>query len=181
MGGFPDVGLAEAREKATAARKQLIDGLDPLEEKRKRRAEQRLQITKSTLTFAECVESFLEARSAEWSNPKHAAQWRMTLGPDYCGAIANLPVQAISTDHILRVLVPIWQMKNITAGRLRGRIERVLSFAKSRGLRDGENPARWRGHLDELLAKPSKIRQVEHFVAVPLSGDARTHDSAARA
>jgi integrase len=165
LGPYPDVSLREAREKATTNRKLLIDGLDPLEEKRKQRAEQRLEVAKS-MTFGQCVEAYLEARSAEWTNSKHTAQWRMTL-TEYCKHISNLPVQNIDTDLVLRVLTPHWKVRTVTAERLRGRIERVLAWAKGRGLRDGENPARWRGHLDEMLAKPSKIWKVEHHAALP--------------
>jgi integrase len=125
----------------------------------------RLETTKA-MTFGQCVEAYLQTHEAGWKNVKHREQWRMTL-TDYCKIISDLPVQTIDTDLVLRVLTPLWKSRTETAKRLRGRIERVLSWAKGRGLRDGENPARWAGHLDEMLAAPSKIAKVKHHPALP--------------
>lgn len=99
-------------------------------------------------------------------NAKHLAQWKMTLGPAYCGKLRGQHLDDITTDDVLAVLSPIWQKKNETASRLRGRIERVLDAAKAKGLRSGDNPARWRGHLDTLLAKRQKLQQ-GHHAALP--------------
>ena len=161
------VTLAEARMKATAARKLQIEGIDPLEDRQRRRNETRLDAAKA-MTFGACVEAYLATHEIAWKNEKHAAQWRMTL-TKYCKPISHLPVKDIDTDLVLRVLTPLWKTRTETAKRLRGRIERLLSWAKGRGLRDGENPARWAGHLDEMLAAPSKIAKVRHHPALPWS------------
>jgi integrase len=166
LGPLHTIGLANAREKARSLRQQLLDDIDPLEAKRKRRDEMRLAVAKE-MTFGECVAAYLQAHDAGWKNAKHRAQWSMTL-TEYCKPIAGLPVKSIDTDLVLRVLTPIWTTRTETAKRLRGRIERVLAWAKGRGLRDGENPGRWSGHLDEMLAAPSKVRPpVRHHPAVP--------------
>jgi integrase len=165
LGPLDLVPLADARERARQARRLLLDGTDPIEHRKQARAARRLEQAKA-MTFRQCVEAYLAAHSASWTNDKHRDQWRNTL-TEYCKPIANLPVQSIDTDLVLRCLTPLWETRTVTANRLRGRIERVLSWAKGRGLRDGENPARWRGHLEEMLAKPAKLARVQHFAAVP--------------
>jgi integrase len=165
LGPLRDVTLAEAREKAAAARKQRLDGIDPIEARKSQRSAERLEAAKS-MTFGQCVDAYLQTHEIGWKNVKHREQWRMTL-TKYCGIISGLPVQAIDTDLVLKVLTPLWTTRTETAKRLRGRIERVLSWAKGRGLRNGENPARWLGHLDEMLASPSKIAAVRHHPALP--------------
>jgi integrase len=162
LGPTHTVSLGEARDKARALRKQLLDGIAPLAAKNEQAQQQRLEAAKQ-MTFRQCVDAYLETHDAAWKNVRHAAQWRTTL-TEYCQEIADLPVKSIDTDLILRVLTPIWKTKTVTADRLRGRIERVLSWAKGRGLRSGENPARWQGHLDEMLAAPAKIK---HHPALP--------------
>jgi integrase len=165
LGPIADVSLAEAREKAAAARKLRLEGVDPIEARKERRTAARLEAAKH-MTFGQCVEAYLQTHEIGWKNVKHREQWRMTL-TDYCKTISDLPVQAIDTDLVLKVLTPLWTTRTETAKRLRGRIERVLSWAKGRGLRAGENPARWAGHLDEMLASPSKIAAVRHHPALP--------------
>jgi len=165
LGSVADISLGEAREKVTAARKLRLEGVDPLEARKAQQTAARLEAAKS-MTFGQCVDAYLETHEAAWRNEKHAAQWRMTL-TRYCEPISDLPVQAIDTDLVLRVLTPLWKTRTETAKRLRGRIERVLSWAKGRGLRDGENPARWGGHLDEMLADPAKLAPIEHHPALP--------------
>ena len=165
LGSVADISLAEAREKAAGARKLRLEGIDPLEARQARRAAARLEAAKA-MTFGQCVEAYLQAHEAAWRNEKHRAQWRMTL-TEYCKPISELPVQAIDTDLVLKVLTPLWKTRTETASRLRGRIERVLAWAKGRGLRDGENPARWSGHLKEMLAAPAKIAAVQHHAALP--------------
>jgi integrase len=165
LGPIADVSLAEAREKAAGARKQRLEGIDPIEGRKARRTADRIEAAKA-MTFGQCVQAYLETHETAWKNPKHREQWRMTL-TDYCKIISDLPVQNIDTDLVLRVLTPLWKTRTETAKRLRGRIERVLSWAKGRGLRAGENPARWAGHLDEMLASPSKIAAVRHHPALP--------------
>ncbi|MCA8895988.1 MAG: integrase arm-type DNA-binding domain-containing protein [Hyphomicrobiales bacterium] len=151
LGSARHVSLAEARELARAARTRIRAGVDPIAEKRR----------PAGMTFGDAADALIESMAAGWRNSKHEAQWRMTL-KDYCATIRLLPVEAIETEDVLRVLRPIWQTKTETAARLRGRIERVLDFAKARGLRQGENPARWKGHLDHLLARPKKLSRGHH-------------------
>jgi integrase len=167
LGPTHTVSLGEARETARQFRRQLIDSIDPLEVKDAQTKQRRLDIAKQ-MTFGQCVDAYLETHDSAWKNEKHRAQWKMTL-TKYCTAISDLPVKDIDTDLVLRVLTPLWKTKTETAKRLRGRIERVLSWAKGRSLRSGENPARWQGHLDEMLAKPSKVSRVRHHPALPYS------------
>jgi integrase len=165
LGPIADVSLAEAREKAAGARKLRLEGVDPIEARKAQRTATRLEAAKA-MTFGQCVEAYLQTHEIGWKNEKHRQQWKMTL-TEYCKIISDLPVQNIDTDLVLRVLTPLWKTRTETAKRLRGRIERVLSWAKGRGLRDGENPARWNGHLSEMLASPSKIAAVRHHPALP--------------
>jgi len=165
LGSTDVVTLAEARQKALAARQLLADGLDPLEARRDQRTRERLDSARS-VTFADCVESYISTHRAGWRNAKHAAQWGATLR-SYAWPIKGLPVQAVDTALVLKVLEPIWSAKPETASRVRQRIERVLDYAKVSGLREGENPARWRGHLDHLLPPLSKVQRVEHHAAMP--------------
>jgi integrase len=165
LGPLHTVGLAEARDAARSLRQQLLADIDPLEAKRRHREERRLEAAKA-MSFGACVDAYLATHELAWKNRKHRAQWRMTL-TKYCGAISDLPVRDIDTDLVLRVLTPLWPTRTETAKRLRGRIERVLSWAKGRDLRSGENPARWSGHLDEMLARPSKVHSVKHHSALP--------------
>ena len=122
------------------------------------------------MTFGDTADALLESMSPSWRNAKHRAQWAMTLRV-YCASLTNTPVGNVTTDEVLRVLKPLWATKAETASRLRGRIERVLDFAKARGMRSGENPARWRGHLDALLPKRQKLTRGHHkampFADVP--------------
>jgi integrase len=165
LGPIADVSLAEARAKAAAARQLRLEGVDPIEARKAQRIAARLGAMKA-MTFGACADAYLQTHDAGWKNAKHRAQWRMTL-TEYCKAISDLPVKDIDTDLVLRVLTPLWKTRTATASRLRGRIERVLSWAKGRGLRDGENPARWDGHLDEMLPSPAKIAAPRHHPALP--------------
>ncbi len=155
LGRFPDVSLAMARDRAAQCRRLVADGLDPKAERDR----------ENEPTFAECAEMFLAQMEKQWLNEKHRYQWRMTL-TDYCGPIRSLRVSRIGTDDVLKVLNPIWQDKHETASRLRGRIERVLDYAKARGWRDGENPALWRGHLKNVLPARQKLTR-GHHAAMP--------------
>jgi integrase len=181
LGPLELVPLGDARERAREARRLLLDGTDPIEHRRQARAARRLERAK-TKTFGQCVEAFVQAREEEWTD--EGAQWGSTLR-QHCKPIWNLPVQAIDADLVLRCLTPIWKERTVTATRLRGRIERVLSYAKGRGLRDGENPARWDGHLSEMLPKPGKLATVKHMAAIPVDeipafvADLRSRDSSA--
>jgi integrase len=162
LGRYPDTGLADARDKAEGARKNLGAGRDPLLHARKE-----VEREEAEPTFAGAAEAFLdEDRKSSWKNAKHRAQWEMTLGDAYCKHLRPMKVSTIDTEDILQVLKPIWSAKPETASRLRGRIERVLSFAKMRGWRSGENPAMWRGHLDAILPKPEKMKRRGHHRAM---------------
>ena len=158
LGSARSVPLSVAREKAAAARLQLANKLDPLAQR---------QLMATSVSFLECMDRFLSANEAGWKNVKHAAQWRSTLETYACPVIGRLPVQEVSTAHITKILEPIWAIKTETASRLRGRIENILDWATARGYRTGENPARWRGHLDKLLPQRAKVQKVKHHPALP--------------
>jgi hypothetical protein len=144
LGSERDVTLAAARTKAADARRQLADGVDPIAARDGQRAQERLQRA-GTVAFSKCAEKYIAAHRAAWRNPKHAAQWESTLGTYAYPVIGNLAVRDVDTELVLRVLEPIWTKKSETATRVRGRIERILDWARVRGYRAGENPARWRG------------------------------------
>ena len=156
LGPYPEVTLAQAREKALEARRLLKAGIDPLSARSQA----------SSLTFKAAAEALIENKRSGWRNAKHAAQWTSTLATYVYPRLGALDVKAVETRHVLEVLRPIWSEKSETASRVRQRIEAVLDYATSLGQRAGENPARWRGHLDNLLAKPSKVRAVEHHAAL---------------
>lgn len=160
LGSPPVVTLAMAREAALTNARKVRNGIDPIEERRRQR---------ETLTFAQAAERFLAAKLAEFSNAKHRAQWRSTLDRYAAPVIGSLAVEQITTQDVLRVLQPIWQDRTETASRLRGRIEAVLSWATVAGHRSGDNPARWKGNLSELLPKPSKIARSGNQPALALA------------
>jgi integrase len=166
LGSVSNVTLEQAREKASELRKQLANGIDPLSEKQRQDSERKVQLAK-TMTFQQCAEAYINAHRAGWKNPKHIQQWQNTLAQYAFPVFGSLDVKSIDTGLITKCLEPIWLTKNETAGRVRGRIECVLDWATARKYRAGENPARWRGHLDKLLAKPSKIQKTEHHSALP--------------
>jgi integrase len=166
LGPLALYGLQDARAKALDARRKRHEGIDPIDARRVERARQRLDAAKA-ITFKQCAEAYVTAHRAGWRNDKHAAQWSATLLSYAYPIIGALPVQAVDTGLVLKVLEPIWTVKPETASRLRGRLESILDFAKVREYRDGENPARWRGHLDKLLPARSKVREVEHHAALP--------------
>jgi integrase len=166
LGPLSLYGLAEARARALDARRKRHEGIDPIEARRADRARQRLDAAKA-VTFRQCGESYVNSHRAGWRNDKHAGQWTATLSTYAYPAIGALPVQSVDTGLVLKVLEPIWTAKPETASRLRGRLESVLDYAKVRGYREGENPARWRGHLAKLLPARSKVRAIEHHSALP--------------
>jgi integrase len=165
IGSYFDYTLSEARERARQYRKLVKEGVDPIEVRRERRGAALAERAK-TVTFREAAEAYIKAHQAGWRNPKHAKQWPSTLGTYVYPVFGSLPVQAVDVGLVMKVLEPIWAAKPETAGRVRGRIESVLDWAAARGYRQGENPARWRGHLENLLPKKSKIRRVEHHAAL---------------
>lgn len=168
IGSYLDLTLAEAREAARAQRQLLLQGIDPIDAKREQRDTRKAAHAKR-VTFQQCVDGYLEAHGDGWKNPKHKAQWRSTLETYACPVVGTMNVAAIDTALVLKILEPIWKEKTETATRLRGRIENVLAWATVRKYRQGDNPARWKGHLDQLLAKPSKIATVEHHAALPFA------------
>jgi integrase len=170
FGGLHKVNLADAREKAGDARLLLSEGQDPLTQRHlndlQRAAVEKAAAARS-MTFGQCAEAYVNAHEAGWKNEKHRQQWRTTLETYVSPVFGSIPVQEVDTDHILKVIEPIWSKKNETARRLRGRIEVILDWAKVRGYRTGENPARWRGHLIHLLPGRTKVRPVKHHAALP--------------
>lgn len=168
LGPVVDVSLKEARELASAARAKVRAGIDPIEEKHGARRAAQVE-SGSSITFRKAAEQFIAAKEAEWKNLKHKNQWANTLETYAHPVLGELPVGDITTEHVLRVIQPIWTTKNETAARVRGRIEAILDSMSARGFRDGDNPARWKGHLDKLLPKRSKVRTVEHHRALPYS------------
>jgi hypothetical protein len=166
LGPTHTISLAEAREKALGCRKVRLDGRDPIDERKASRLAAKLDAAKA-MTFKDCAERYIAAHKAGWRNPKHAAQWPSTLGSYVYPVFGSLPVQAVDVGLVMKALEPIWIGKPETAGRVRGRIESVLDWAAARGYRQGENPARWRGHLENLLPQKAKVRRVEHHAALP--------------
>jgi integrase len=166
LGALHAVTLAEARLKAADCRKLLAAGANPLDAKKSEQTQARIAAAKGT-TFEACAKAYIEAHKASWRQERHAKQWDQALGKHAYPVIGKLPVQAVDTALVMKVLEPIWQKKTETAKRLRGRIECILDWAKVREYRQGDNPARWRGHLENLLARPSKLIKVEHFAALP--------------
>src|SRR5207302_9953656 len=151
FGSARDVTLARARELARQARGNLAESINPKDARK----------PSEGAMFGECADRVIEAMRPSWRNAKHAAQWQMTLR-HYAAPLRRFSVDKISTDDVLSVLKPLWNEKPETASRLRGRIERVLDAAKAQGLRSGENPARWRGHLDQLLPKRQRLTRGHH-------------------
>jgi integrase len=166
LGPLHTVNLAEARIKARACRQLLLDGLDPIETRNAKRMGERLTAAK-TMSFQQCAEAYIASQRAGWRNAKHATEWPSSLATYVYPVIGALPVQTVDVTLVMKALEPIWTEKTVTASRVRGRIEAVLDWAKSRGYRSGENPARWKGHLENLLAKSSKVRHVKHHPALP--------------
>jgi len=168
LGGFPDVTLAQAREKAREAREQIDQGIDPVEARRQARASLIAERNKN-ITFARAAERFLASKTREFRNPKHAAQWQSTLETYAHPIIGMMPVDQIELAHVVEVLTrdDLWNTKTETATRVRGRIESVLAWATVSGYRSGDNPAHWRGNLDAVLPKPQKLKNVQHHKALP--------------
>lgn len=166
LGSLNALGLADARLKAAECRRQLLDGVDPIEARKAARTQDKLDAAKA-MTFTECATAYISAHKLGWKNAKHASQWENTIATYADPVFGSLPVQSVDTALVMRVLEPMWSEKPETASRLRGRIESILDWASVRGLRKGENPARWRGHLDALLPARSKVRAVQHHAALP--------------
>lgn len=166
LGAFPDITLKAARDIAAKHRTAVAGGLNPIDERKKEKGK----------TFGKAAEAFIASMESEWRNAKHRYQWRQTLGCEdstvkrkisYCANLREKPVADITTDDVLAVIEPIWQAKGETASRLRGRIEQVLDYARIEGWREGENPARWRGHLEYRLSSRKKLSARGHLAAMP--------------
>jgi integrase len=168
LGSLNDVSLAEARKRAAECRLLKSGTTDPIEARRSERKEAELAAARA-LTFKECAEAYIESHRPSWRSAKHAAQWTSTLETYAFPVFGNLSVQAVDTALVMKVLEPIWVGKSSTASRLRGRIECVFDWAKAKGNRTGENPARWRGHIENMLPRLSKVRTVQHHKALPYS------------
>lgn len=167
LGAYPAVSLAAARKLAQDARSQAAAGTDPIATRDAERARQRLEAGRG-ITWDSAVDLFLDDHEITWRNKKHRQQWRSTLRTYASPVLGRLAVADIGTPEVIRVLDPIWQAKPETASRVRGRIERILDWSKVRGYRQGENPARWRGHLDQVYPAKSKVRKVKHHAAVAI-------------
>jgi integrase len=168
LGPLNAISLAEARKRTAECRRMRHDGIDPIKARGAQRDQKRLEGARS-MTFDVCAKAYIEAHKASWKNGKHAEQWRGSLRNYASPVFGSSPVQAIDLALVMKALEPIWQTKSETASRLRGRIEAVLDWATVRGYRKGENPARWRGHLDKLLPARAKIQKVVHHPALPFS------------
>ena len=164
LGSQVTLGLADARIKAKECRQLLLDGKDPIDERNAIRKASALSRAKA-MTFDQCSDAYIDAHRSEWKNEKHIAQWKNTLTTYASPIIGQLPISEVTTPLVVKILSPIWKTKTETATRLRGRIEKVLDWATVAGYREGENPARWRGHLENLLAKPNKLAKVVHHPA----------------
>lgn len=163
--GTGGISLADARDGAAALRLKVKAGIDPLQERRREAAEalaaaQAAQI--AGITFKDVAEAYIAANEASWRNDKHRQQWRNTLATYVYPVIGDLPVAVVDTAHVLKILEPIWKEKTETASRVRGRMETILDAAKARGYRQGENPARWRGHLAQILPARTRLSRGHH-------------------
>ena len=162
------VSLQEARDQARLCRKLLLDGIDPIAAKRARVAAAKAA-TATTQTFEQCAEACFDSHKQVWKNAKHRREWLASLAKFVHPAIGALPVAAIDTAMVLRVLGPIWTTLPETATRVRSRVEKVLDWARARGYRSGANPARWKGHLDHLLPAQPRAKRVVHHAALRYS------------
>lgn len=167
LGGFPDVSLSSAREKARIAKEKISNGIDPIAERKAIRAQLR-STQASYITFDEASRKVHAIKVSESRNLKHAAQWLSTLETYASPMIGKLPVANVELPHIVQILEPIWLSKTETARRLRQRLEAVLAWATVSGYRSGDNPARWKDNLDHILPKPSKIQKVNHHAALSI-------------
>jgi integrase len=167
LGSASRFTLAEARQRVVPYRQQTADGIDPVDARQAERTQGRLTAARA-ITFRQAAERYIAAHRAGWANAKHAAQWTATLETYAFPTLGDLPVGAVETGDVTKALEPIWSTKPETAGRVRGRMEAILDYAKMHGWRStAENPARWKGHLDHVLPARSKVRTVKHHAALP--------------
>lgn len=181
LGAFPEIPLVRAKELAAEKRQQVRDGIDPIAARREAQATLKA-VQASFISFEEAARQYIAAHEAGWKNAKHAAQWTTTLKTYAYPVIGKLHVRDVSLDHVLKIIEPIWKEKTETANRLRGRIEAILDWAKVRGSRTGDNPARWKGNLDALLPARNKVATVRHHSALDwqecpaFMNDLRSHE-----
>lgn len=166
LGAVHTLGLSEARDRARAMRRMLLDGIDPLADRDQQRVAEKIQRDR-LITFDAAAKQYILAHGGTWKNAKHRQQWEATLATYASPRIGTMPVAEIETRDVVDVLQPIWTTKGETASRLRGRIESILDWATVCGYRDGLNPARWKGHLDKALAKVSRRSRIEHHPSLP--------------
>jgi integrase len=167
LGGYPDVTLAQAREKARQARETIRQGMDPVQERRDKESALKAAQAKA-ITFKEAALTYIGAHESGWRNAKHGQQWRNTLETYAYPVIGPLQVRDVEMAHVLKVLEPIWLTKTETASRVRSRIESVLDWAKGRGYRKGDNPAAWKGNLAAQLPRPAKVAKSAHHTTMPV-------------
>ncbi len=168
--GRTAVSLSAARARARQLHAAVREGRDPLAERDAEKAKAQADAAKAkaaAMTFGEVADMHIAAHEQGWRNLKHRQQWYNTLRNYVLPEIGDLPVGSVDTGAVVKIIEPLWREKTETASRLRGRIESILDYAKARGWREGENPARWRGHLDQLLPSRSKVQRVEHHAALP--------------
>jgi Phage integrase central domain/Arm DNA-binding domain len=165
LGALHTYTLDEARELARKARQQLKEGIDPVDARQADRAARALEAARS-VAFEEAAQQYFDAHERKWRNAKSRAQFLSSLKAYAFPKIGKLPVAAIDTGMVLKVIEPIWQTKTETASRVRGRIEAVLDWATVRGYRTGDNPARWKGHLAEVLPARTVIQKAKHHAAL---------------
>jgi integrase len=168
--GRTAVSLSAARAKARQLHEAVREGRDPIAERdaeAKKAKADAANAEAAAMTFGDVADMYIAAHEVSWRNPKHRQQWRNTLDQYALPVLGEMPVTYVDTSDVMRILEPLWRQKTETASRLRGRVEAVLDYAKARRWRQGENPARWRGHLDQLLPKRSKVQRVAHYNALP--------------
>jgi integrase len=167
LGSFPEISLAKARERAVETKDSIRKGVDPVSEKKARRSAAKLA-RDTAMTFSVAAEKYIASHEKGWRNGKHTDQWRNTIETYAVPVIGKVLVREVATAHLVRILEPIWNEKNETAIRLRGRIEAILDWGTVRGFRQGDNPAKWRGCLDKLLPKINRSRRIQHHPAIPV-------------
>jgi hypothetical protein len=163
LGPYPLISLARARELAEGHRRALVDGIDPLKE----RAAAKVAQVKAGHTFEHCALAYIRDMSANWTSDRHAAEWARSVRSHAFPLIGAVPIADVDLPLVLAVLQPLWHTHPETASRVRGRIEVILDWARVRGFREGENPARWRGHLSTLLPRKGRVRPAQHFPSLP--------------
>lgn len=168
LGGYPLVPLMEARDAALEARRLVRQGMDPIDARNAKAATDTLEQARA-IPFKEFAESYITAHESTWSNPKHRQQWRNTMKGRVYPVMGNVAIHAINTDLVLRAIEPEWKIKTESMNRIRGRIEKILDAAKAKGLRSGDNPARWVGHLKDLLPARKRLQRVKHHPALQYS------------